>query len=134
MSNIYPFKLWLLAIVIVAPLLLFIWSFVFKQNTFNTDDFKILIQFIPLALTFSIPTLFVCCFVFFGLSQTKLTNGQIKCWVAFTAITGATITLILLGGSRTLPVIILYSLSTIISSLLIRTKENVSIDLEKESV
>lgn len=36
MSNTYPFKLWLLTIVIIAPLLLFIWSFVFKQEKFNT--------------------------------------------------------------------------------------------------
>lgn len=85
------------------------------------------LQFIPLALTFSIPTLLVCCFVFFGLLQTKLSNAQIKFWVAFTAIAGIALTITLIDGKKLLPVIILYSLSTIVSSLLIRTKENVSV-------
>lgn len=133
MSNTYPFKLWLLTIVIIAPLLLFIWSVVFKQEKFNTGDFKMFLQLIPLALTFSIPALFVCCFVFFCLTQTKLSNDQIKFWVAFTAIAWAALTLLILGGNRMLPLVILYSFSTITSSLLIRTKENVSIDMKENS-
>lgn len=120
-NKLYPLKVWLTSIVIIAPFLLFIGSMILDSSYYkNPDNYFILLLFIGFGLLYSLPT-FLICYLTFEISSYK-TNSPllIKALFNVVCITGIFITFSLIGGSEITQDGFFYSASVIISSLIFK--------------
>lgn len=124
MNKFYPLKLWLLSILIVAPLLLIVVSLILNSSEIKKpEDFFVVILFMLVGLVYSIPTCIVS-FLFYKILARNLKSVfLIKFFLNAVVITGVFITFWIINGSEKLRFSLFYSASVIISSLLIRMKE-----------
>jgi hypothetical protein len=120
-NKLYPLKVWLTTIVLIAPLLLFAGSLILDSSYYkSSDNYFILLLFIGFGLLYSLPT-FLLCYLTFIISSHKLNSSLlIKTMFDAVCITGIFITFSLIGGSEATQYSFCYSASVIIASLLFR--------------
>ena len=124
-NNLYPLELWLTCIVLIGPILLFIFSFFFFSSDFDLlSSFFGIMVLILTGLIYSIPT-FLFCLVTYKILSLKFRSAIfIKIIFNIISVIGISITFSILGGSFAFRYSIVYSASVIISSLLFKIYPN----------
>ncbi len=115
MDTFYPIKHWLLTL-LISPLILFLYSFLFLGGDSFSDFLGLYFVFILFGIVISLPAL-ICYYFTFYLLKTKINSAlQLKTILNVIAITGIFITFLIMEGSSIFDFILCYSIAVIICS------------------
>jgi hypothetical protein len=123
-NKLYPFKVWLSTIGIVAPLLMIINGVFNSNNQTSAADSALLFVTIIFALFFSMPVLIVHYLVFNLLIKKQLKAFGIKLILCIISIAGIYIIFHLIRGSMEYIMSAIYSLSVILPSFIFKIYQN----------
>lgn len=113
-----PVKIWLLCMLIVAPLLLILVSSYVHEPIFRDwNDLKMVLLIVTFGVVFSIPTLLATYLVYFILVKQKLRFPWILGAVLLVALIGQNITIQIIDGGMANEMEWIYGMAILLSAL-----------------
>lgn len=120
MNMAYPLKHWLTSLVI-GPLIMITYDAV-TSSKLMVDAIGVFFLFLAFGLLLSLPTFILYIFTFTTLIKKEISNLTVKIILNMLAIIGTVLTFLIIQGSMTEFLIICYSTSLIVGSLLYRVR------------
>ncbi len=120
----YPVSVWLIDIFLIGPLFLVVGSsFIDKSFLLGGENRLLILLFMAVGMFYSLPTLALTYLIFRLALKYCLSRFYIEFLSCITSVAGVVLTFYFLNSTETAKLMLLYSLSTIVSFMVRRFKQ-----------